>query len=72
MHPGEQAPGEQEAWVAGDGFIEHARGLREFLPALDWTRAVVKEQLSAQVKIVGGKIFCGWFLDRSLFARRAQ
>jgi hypothetical protein len=61
MHPGEQAPCEQEGRVAGDSFVQQARGLGQLLPGVDVTRSVGIERLSAQVDVVGGKIGCGAF-----------
>ena len=70
MHLGQQAPGEQEVRVAGDSFIEQARGLGQLLLGVDLIRGVGVERLGPQVKVVGGKIGRGRFLDRSFFARR--
>ena len=35
---------------------------------MDLIRGVGKERLRAQVKVVSGKVGCGWFLDRRFFA----
>src|SRR5216683_5171254 len=70
IHSGEEAPGEQELWVARDSFLEQTGGPRQFLSGWDISRGIGVKRAAAQVEVVGGKIFCRYFLDRGRFVRQ--